>query len=73
LWLSEKKAIWATKDTKSGETASDIIVKTTIKELVIYMIFLAVITTSKSHNRKKILIKLNKWLLYFDFAKSPSP
>ena len=37
-------AIWATKQTKSDEENNDVLVKTTLKELILYVIFLAVIT-----------------------------
>lgn len=37
-------AIWATKQTKGGDANNDVLVKTTIKELIIYILFLVIIT-----------------------------
>jgi hypothetical protein len=43
------EAIWATKETKADEDNSDVLVKTTLKELIIYILFMVVITISNHH------------------------
>ena len=73
-------ALWATRQTRDTQNDSELLIKTTLKELIIYIVFLVVICISKLKAYKKNSIKkpfyyviyLYMHVFFFNIIKSHS-